>query len=588
VTKGSTIAIPDKEMEAKTAAAQVLSGLYQAIADHTQVDMVLRAMDDFIDANPDGLERGEADWRAMFRDHFGRVGQFVSHKGIDPRDSPIVHVDKQVVPCAVINRNYDVIARNALFDHMIDLGGRKMSDMFTTPMDKRRLEALLRANAETPPILVSLTLPDHSSPVFIVAMKNDLLDVSDRPGPLITLKVSKATWNPDIVPLLETAYNLTPAEIEVLESLVESGSITDVATARDRSIRTVRTQLSNIFAKLGLSGQTELALFLATLAQLMTKQGQPSDVGKDWTSASAGEVRQGQVAVSGGTVAYIKYGDPTGTPVLMIHSTTPPDMPPDFRRACDQAGLSIIAVHKPGSGGYQGRDSRAGPQDLVSDYAAILDAEGIEQAHVAGHCSGGLYALQFAKNYPKRCCGLILIDTGLPFTGRKELMALPKSLRRTFLPARYIPEVLLVPHRIFATNFRRSAAAEAAVVDYFFEDDPVDQMLTRTNRHYYEITRRIIEYSFEDVDRLVADVTRWAKDWSGLLRVIDTHRIHFIHGANNNLFSAEKIQTWVKTQSHATAEIAQGKGQLQLYQDPDIFTRAVSAIIKGGTASRSR
>jgi hypothetical protein len=183
---------------------------------------------------------------------------------------------------------------------------------------------------------------------------------------------------------------------------------------------------------------------------------------------------------------------------------------------------------------------------------------------------------------------LILIDTGLPFTGRKELMALPKSLRRTFLPARYIPEVLLVPHRIFATNFRRSAAAEAAVVDYFFEDDPVDQMLTRTNRHYYEITRRIIEYSFEDVDRLVADVTRWAKDWSGLLRVIDTHRIHFIHGANNNLFSAEKIQTWVKTQSHATAEIAQGKGQLQLYQDPDIFTRAVSAIIKGGTASRSR
>lgn len=566
-------------MEAKIAAAQVLSGLYQAIADHTQVSMILRAMDDFIEVNPEGLERGEADWKAMFRDHFGRVSQFIDQAASDERESPIIHVDKQVVPSAVINRNYDLIASNALFDQMVDLNELRLSELFTTPKDKRRLESLLRANAETPPILVSFTLPDQSSPVFVVAMKSDLLDVSDRPGPFITLKVSKATWNPDIVPLLETAYNLTPAEIEVLESLVESGSITDVATARARSIRTVRTQLSNIFAKLGLSGQTELALFLATLAQLMTKEGQPSDVGKDWTSVSVGEVRHGKVAVPSGAASYIKYGDPNGTPILMIHSTTPPDMTPHFRRACDQAGLHIIAVHKPGASGYTGRDSRDGPTALAADYAAILDAEHIEQALVAGHCSGGLYALQFAKTYPKRCRGLILIDTGLPFTGRKELMALPKGLRRTFLPARYIPEVLLVPHRIFAANFKRSAEGEAAVVDYFFEDDPIDQMLTRTNRQYYEITRRIIEYSFEDVDRLVADVTRWAKDWSGLLRVVDTHRIHFIHGADNNLFAANKIERWVKTQSNASAEIAKGKGQLQLYQDPEIFTRAVSAVI---------
>lgn len=565
-------------MQAKIAAAQVLSGLYQAIADHTQVSMILGAMDDFIDINPDGLERGQADWKAMFRDHFGRVGQFVDQAASDERESPIVHVDKQVVPSAVINRNYDLIASNALFDQMVDLGGLRLSELFTTPTDKRRLETLLRANAETPPILVSLTLPDQSSPVFVVAMKSDLLDVSDRPGPFITLKISKATWNPDIVPLLETAYNLTPAEIEVLESLVESGSITDVATARARSIRTVRTQLSNIFAKLGLSGQTELALFLATLAQLMTKEGQPSDIGKDWTSASAGEVQYSQVKVRGGVASYIKYGDPKGTPVLMIHSTTPPDMPPDFRRACDEAGLRIIAVHKPGSGGYSGRDSRAGPNELASDYAAILDAEKVEQALIAGHCSGGLYALQFAKTYPKRCRGLILIDTGLPFTGRGELMALPKGQRRTFFPARYIPEVLLVPHRIFAANFKRSAAGEASVVDYFFADDPIDQMLTRTNRHYYEITRRIIEYSFEDVDRLVADVRRWAKDWSDLLSVVDMHPIHFIHGAENRLFAASKIERWIKTQDNASAEIVDGKGQLQLYQNPSVFTKAVRQL----------
>ena len=566
----------DKNIQARVAAAQVLSGLYQAIADHTQVEHILSAMDEFIEADPEGLERGEADWKAMFRDHFGRVSQFIDQGPTDERDSPIVHVDKQVVPAAVINRNYEIIVSNGLFDRVLNKGHvASLSDTFTTPDDKRRLEALMKANADLSPVLVSLTLPHHSNPIFVVAAKSDLLDVSGRAGPFVTLKIAKATWNPDLVPLLETAYNLTPAEIEVLESLVESGSITEVAEARSRSIRTVRTQLSNIFSKLGLSGQTELALFLATLAQLMTKEGQPSDVGKGWLSKSAGEIQNVQMTVAGRTLSYIRYGDRKGIPVLMIHSTTPPDMTPDFRKACKKAGFRMIAVHKPGSGGASGRDSREGPEALAPDYAAILDAEGISACTIAGHCSGGLYALQFAQSFPDRCDKVVLIDTGLPFSGRRELMALPKALRRTFLPARYIPDVLLVPHRIFAANFKRSAAGEASVVDYFFEDNPVDQMLTRTDRTYYEITRRIIDYSFEDVDRLVADVRRWARDWSPLLAVAKTHSLAFVHGEENALFSADKIIAWVRTKNHASAYIAEGKGQLQAYQDPGVFIDAV-------------
>lgn len=566
----------DKNIQARVAAAQVLSGLYQAIADHTQVESVLQAMDEFIEADPDGLERGEADWKAMFRDHFGRVSQFIDQAPSDERDSPIVHVDKQVVPSAVINRNYEIIASNGLFDRVLK-GGHvsSLSDTFTTPEDKRRLEALLKANADPAPVLVSLSLPHHSNPVFVVASKSDLLDVSGRTGPFVTLKIAKATWNPDLVPLLETAYNLTPAEIEVLESLVESGSISDVAEARKRSIRTVRTQLSNIFAKLGLSGQTELALFLATLAQLMTKEGQPSDIGKGWLSKSAGEVRKAQINVAGRTLSYIEYGDKKGTPVLMIHSTTPPDMTPDFRHACRTAGLRMIGVHKPGSGGASGRDSLDGPDALAADYVAVMDAEGLSSCVVAGHCSGGLYALQLAQAFPDRCESVVLVDTGLPFSGRRELMALPKSLRRTFLPARYIPDVLLVPHRIFAANFKRSASGEASVVDYFFQDNPVDQMLTRTDRTYYEITRRIIDYSFEDVDRLVADVRRWARDWSSLLEITDSHSVSFVHGEANALFKADKIKAWVKRRKNAHAFIADGKGQLQIYEDPSHFIKAV-------------
>ncbi len=569
----------DRDVLAKVAATQVLSGLYQAIADHAQIDAILNAMDDFLDSNPEGLEAGEADWKSMFREHFGRVGQFLD---VDPpveKDSPIVHVDKQVVPALVMNRHHEVIAFNELFLKITDGPITSLRDAFTTPNDKRRLEQLASTNGTAASILISLTLPNATGPVFVVATKNDLLEVTGRSGPFVALKVARATWNPDLVPLLEAAYGLTPAEIEILEGLVEGGSVSSVAIERERSVRTVRTQLTHIFGKLGLSSQTELALFLATLTQLMTKEKSPSDIGKSWQSLSSDDIARHKISIAGRDVAYLKYGDPDGVPVLMLHSTTPPEMIPEFRKECRRAGLNVVAIHKPGSGGSSPRPAQDGPAELAADYAAVLDAENIDRAIIAGHCSAGLYALQFADTYKSRSQAVILIDTGVPFKNRRELMKLPKSLRRTFLPARYIPEVLVVPHRIFAANFRRSAAGEARVVDYFFQDCPVDQNLTRTDRTYFEITRQIIQYSFEDVDRLVADVCRWAKDWSDLLDARAGRPTIFLHGAENRMFEADKIIERASKTEGFSARIVDDCGQLQCYQMPKLFTQAIAQLL---------
>lgn len=558
------------------AATEVLSGLYEAIADPTQFDALLRAMDDFLDANPDGLDTEQSDWKRMFRDHFGRVGQFLDADPVESHESPIVHVDRQVVPAAVIDRNYRVLARNELFEGLYPVEMKSLTGTFSTPNDKRRLDQLLKANGDAEPVLLSLTLPKSEAPIFAVASRSELLDLGGSASVLATIKVAKATWNADLAPLLETAYGLTPAEIEILAGLVEWGAVSQVAEARDRSVRTVRTQLAHVFGKLGLSSQTELALFLATLTQLMTKTGKPSDVGKSWADPSSSELTHHTHKVNGHDVAYVKYGDPNGQPVLLIHSTTPPQMTPEFRKACAQSGFKVMGVHKPGSGGASARSAKDGPSELSADYKAILDAESCERALIAGHCSAGLYALQVARDFPDQTDGVVLLDTGVPFKGRRELMALPKSLRRTFLPARFIPEVLIVPHRIFAANFKRSQAGETRVVDYFFGDCPVDQNLTRTDRRYYEITRQIIEYSFEDVDRLVADVCRWARDWSDLLEGV-SKPIVFCHGDQNRLFELDKVQSYVKTNAQAEVIVSKDNGQLQAYRDLESFPRALRA-----------
>ena len=169
------------------------------------------------------------------------------------------------------------------------------------------------------------------------------------------------------------------------------------------------------------------------------------------------------------------------------------------------------------------------------------------------------------------------MDTGVPFRSRRELLALPRSVRRTFLPARYFPEVLNVPHRIIAGNFRKSQSGEARVVDYFFDDSPADRSLTRTDRKYYEITRDIIAYSFEDIDRLVGDVCRWASDWSPLLEhVCELHDLTFLHGAENTMFKVDPILEFAQQQRSASVHVVENVGQLLAYVDPESFIECIN------------
>lgn len=570
------------------AAADVLNGLYEAIADNSRFETLFQAMDDFLDADPKDLERQNSDWKHVFRTHFTRVSQYMETQPEDDHESPIVFADRQLVPTAVIGRSLKIVATNSSFDTLNMSGLESVGDSLPSPSVKRRLERLFTDNASKhPQILISLHPDETSRPIFVVAQRERLSQVASHAGPFVSLRVAKAVWNDNIAPLLESAYALTPAEIDVLSGLIETGSIAEVAARRGRSVRTVRTQMTHIFGKLDVSGQTELTLFLATLTQMMGKDRRLLEEDNNGHAETPDDTTSVTISVSGRPLSYLTFGSPGGHPVLLLQPTTPPVHTPDFRELCRQNDLYILVPYKPGSAETAARPPSDGPAELVPDYKAILDHEGISVATVAGHCSGGLYALEFAGRHPDRTQGIVLVDTGAPFRGRRDLMALPKSLRRTFLPARYIPDVLLVPHRIIAANFRRSLSGEAKVVDYFFADSQVDVELVRTDRTYYDITKRIIAYSFEDIDRLVADVCRWAQDWSDQVRRVSSQRIAFVHGEQNTLFTLDRIVDLAETLSDARLLVGEAEAQLQLFQTPARFVEAVLWARDGSSGRNS-
>jgi pimeloyl-ACP methyl ester carboxylesterase len=103
----------------------------------------------------------------------------------------------------------------------------------------------------------------------------------------------------------------------------------------------------------------------------------------------------------GRTLAYCEWGNPTGSPVLLVHGG------PGSRLLCPDedatavAGVRLLTVDRPG---YGGSDPRPDPTLLgwVDDVQALADRLGLERFAVVGFSAGGGYALACAARMPER------------------------------------------------------------------------------------------------------------------------------------------------------------------------------------------
>ncbi len=493
-------------------------------------------------------------------------------------------VESQAGAAAVVDRHGRLVAANAAFLTTFALAspsGAALSDLFASTDDEARFQTIARTGRNRPggKTIVSVALPDSDRPTALLVGHQTNLSGYRPEAPLLGAVLIQPQWTQELGTLLSDAFHLTAAEIETLELFMDCGSVQGIAERRGRSVRTVRTQLSRVFAQIGVSGQTELALFLAALSQLQPADRDLSPTAPVARHGSPDAITHRVVSTAAGPLEVLEYGAPDGRPVLLLQSTHPPQMTAPLRHHLRAVGLRMIAPLKPGSGRSVQLGSDAGPDVLAPLYRDVMVAVGVERAVIAWQASGGLYALSFAKRWPGMTQAVALLDTGVPFASKRELLRLPSGIRRTMLPARYFPDMLFLPHRLVADTFAQSAKGEAKVVDYFFEGSPEDQALTRTDRAFYDITRDIIAHSFEDTDRLVRDVSRWASDWrADLSDVAAQGRVRFIHGAGNTMFDIAKIeQALAAGMPHADLVTLAG-GQLAAYQSPDQVAKAIAAL----------
>ncbi len=564
-------------------AFRVISRLYDSVTPGGTYEPMFLAMDDFIDAtlHDAATDKLSAPIDPEFLTHFDRASEIFDKLSSDDVQTPLSYVEARLAPTAIATRSGRLVAQNTRFDQNFNSGSNadvSLVQCFATPADEQRFHDLICANHIDAKALVNIFGPDSGKQISLLAsLVPDLAGAAEN-GVLVSLMMIQPQWSDDTAILLRDSFCLTPAEIETLQSFVALGSVKGIADARKRSIRTVRTQLSRIFAQMGVSSQTELALFLAALGNAQTRDANEAMEVTYHDTLDSGILRH-VIKIAGFDTDVLEYGDRSGFPVLLLQSTHPPALTKQLRDALAVANLRIVAPLKPGSGKSMLLAESPNPELMASRYAAILDHLKIHRAVVAGQASGGLYALAFARQFPNLCKGVCLIDTGVPFLTRADLMHQPNSIRRTMVAARYFPKVLNLPHRLVAANFRRSHRGERSVVEYFFSGSPIDQALTRTQKDAYAVTRDIIGYSFDDIDGLVNDVVRWASNWQESLdAVVAQTPLCFVHGAENTMFLAEPVQAFAELHHLCSAVVIPNQGQLAVFQEPATLAKALISL----------
>ena len=137
-----------------------------------------------------------------------------------------------------------------------------------------------------------------------------------------------------------------------------------------------------------------------------------STVSRNVTSAPS-DVQFASVQLKTGVrLRYAYKGDPSGTPVIMLHGFT--DSWFSFSRVLPLLDnkYRVYSLDQRGHGESDRPMSGYAMEQFAGDVLAFMDAMNIKQATIVGHCLGSFVAQHVATNAPDRVSKLVLVASG--------------------------------------------------------------------------------------------------------------------------------------------------------------------------------
>lgn len=336
---------------------------------------------------------------------------------------------------------------------------------------------------------------------------------------LVLAASSEVTLPPGFADILRQAFDLTQAEAEILQLLVDCNSVQDIATERGRSVDTIRAQIKSILTKTETHSQLEL-MRLALSVMDMTVMTVEAAPGPRAVSRGHGALIERRfntlMTPDGRRLDYLVLGAARGRPLLYL----PLDFgfvrwPASAEAAATLRGLRVIV---PVRAGYGMSDMVARTTDydatLVADTMQVLEAEGVSRCPILCLSGDMYYATRLAREHPKAFSGIVACAGMLPLIRREQFERMDKWHRFIMAGAKYTPHLLpfmvkagfLLARKIGKRGFVHAVFGNSAADVATFEDKEVyDALVTGSvialsDRHcaHEAFSRQLVSGQLED------------------------------------------------------------------------------------------
>ena len=383
------------------------------------------------------------------------------------------------------------------------------------------------------------------------------------------VKTGDINWPAHLGPILNDLFGLSRAEIEVLRLLVSGERVEDIATQRNNSVATIRTQLRSAFAKTDTASQMECVRLILGLA-LMHSTQEGHAVAKriqasiDTRGYPRDEDRELFSLANGRHIEYSVFGAAKGNPVLFFHDQAFGDT--WFREAVEdatRAGLKVIAPLRPGFGRttlYRGFASD--PHEFAPDVLELMDHLDIHQAPVITMRSGLVHALALSAIAPRRINTITAANPILPVRCDADLegtngynrliphtrLHFPQALK--FLCKAGFAFVTAKGPEAFATSVLRASPRD---VEWASRPDILPVLVSGLYVHRKNGYRG----NFGDI--------AYSDDWSKLLSKARCS-VRLVIGEHDRNVQWAAAKRWASTHDHIRLHILPNSGYMVLHQ----------------------
>lgn len=491
-------------------------------------------------------------------------------KKIAPTDEELSTLSNSAAaPTAIVSPRGIVVSATDEFTEKMELkAGDQIESLVFSPAESQRLRQGLRSIGE-------------AQPSQLLAMVRTNIPGAGRPGLLSLvaasyetafLSVSIPQFTEALGSVAANLFGLTEAEVAVLAALIEGVDLQQIASERERSIETVRSQVKSILRKVGAHSQAELVGIFSTIPKFLTAaQGQPLSLAPTETFLTREDGRR---------VSYTTVGPENGLAVVLCHGMIDgAKLPLGIQALFTSAGIRVITPARPGFGKTDRiNNPKQGTATVVADCSAILDFLEIEDCIFIGQMGGAVYACAAAAELGKRVRAVVCVGGTIPIASERQIDAMSRGQRALAMSYRNAPNLSILILRAGIALVRKGQ--DRRLFDAQFPKESADHEVLHRPENL-EAIREGYRFAFDGGHHShYVDALAILSDWSDVADAIQ-QPVVCLHGGRDPVTPIGFVREYVELASNRSLVELPDRGQLILYADAAKIVEIVLRLFKG-------